>query len=116
MAKKDELYDIIKKRFGTSDEDLNDLGVVMDALDTIEKAETLEVEIANLKLENEKSLKDLDNAWRERYRERFFTGDSDISDLIDRMEEKAEKEEAAADISIEDYLKSLDEKGVYHAE
>ena len=29
--------------------------------------------------------------------------------------EKAEKEEAAADISIEDYLKSLDEKGVYHA-
>lgn len=115
MSKKEELYDIIKKRFGTSDEDLSDLGVVMDALDTIEKAETLEVQMSNLKLENEKALKDLDSAWRERYRERFFTGDSDISDLIDRMEEKAEKEEAAADISIEEYLSNLDERGKYNA-
>lgn len=113
---KEELYEIIKKRFGTSDEDLQDLGTIMDALDGIEKAETLEQEIANLKLENDKALRDLDNAWRDRYRERFFTGDADISDLVDKMEGADSEGELDAEITIDDYLNRLDEKGVYHAE
>ena len=113
---KQELYEIIKKRFGTSDEDLADLGTIMDALDGIEKAETLEQEIANMKIANDKALRDLDNAWRDRYRERFFTGDSDISDLVDKMEETDSKGELDADITIDEYLNRLDEKGEYHAE
>ena len=112
---KTEVYEIIKKRFGTSDEDLNDLGTIMDALDSIEKAETLEQEIANVKLENEKAMRDLDNAWRDRYRERFFTGDTDISDLVDKMENADSKDEEDAEITIDEYLSKLDEKGVYHA-
>lgn len=112
---KAEVYEIIKKRFGTSDEDLNDLGTIMDALDSIEKAETLEQEIANVKLENEKAMRDLDNAWRDRYRERFFTGDTDISDLVDKMESADSKDEEDAEITIDEYLSKLDEKGVYHA-
>jgi hypothetical protein len=113
---KEEIYEIIKKRFGTSDEDLNDLGIIMDALDGIDKAETLEQEIANNKLEYEKQLKDLDNKWRDRYRERFFTGDSDITDVIQKMEENDSKGEEAEEITIDDYLGRFDEKGVYHAE
>lgn len=113
---KEELYEIIKKRFGTSDEDLHDLGTIMDALDGIEKAETLEQEIANLKLENDKALRDLDNAWRDRYRERFFTGETDISDIVDKMEAADSEGEVDAEITIDEYLNRLDEKGVYHAE
>ena len=116
MPKKDELYEIIKKRFGTSDEDLADLGVVMDAFDSIERAETLEQEIANVKLETDKKLRDLDNAWRDRYRERFFTGDTDISDIVDKMENADSDDEPDTEITIDEYLKKLDEKGVYHAE
>ena len=41
MPKKEELFEIIKKRFGNTDDDLNDLGVIMDALDSIDRAETL---------------------------------------------------------------------------
>ena len=113
---KEEIYEIIKKRFGTSDEDLADLGKIMDALDGIDKAETLEQEIANNKLEYEKQLKDLDNKWRDRYRERFFTGDTDVTDIIQKMEDADDKGEEAEEITIDDYLNRLDEKGVYHAE
>lgn len=113
---KEEIYEIIKKRFGTSDEDLQDLGTIMDALDGIDRAETLEQEIANLKLENDKALRDLDNAWRDRYRERFFTGDADISDLVEKMENADTEGELDAEITIDEYLNRLDEKGVYHAE
>lgn len=113
---KEEIYEIIKKRFGTSDEDLADLGTIMDALDGIDKAEMLEQEIANNKLEYEKQLRDLDNKWRDRYRERFFTGDSDITDIIQKMEDADDKGEEAEEITIDDYLKRLDEKGEYHAE
>lgn len=110
---KEELYEIIKKRFGNSDEDLNDLGIVMDALSSIDRAETLEQEIANVKLESDQKLRDLDNAWRDRYRERFFTGDSDITDIVQRMESADSTGETEAEITIEDYLNRLDEKGEY---
>lgn len=108
---KGEIYEIIKKRFGTTDEDLQDLGTIMDALDGIEKADYLEQEIANQKIEYEKKLSDLDQAWRDRYRERFFNGEADVSDLIEKMEEKQEKDEETEEISIDEYLDRLDEKG-----
>ncbi len=111
---KQEIYEIIKKRFGTSDEDLADLGVIMDALDGIDRAETLEQQIANMTLEHDRELKDLDNKWRDRYRERFFTGDSDITDVIDKLENDPETIEDQTDITIDEYLERLDEKGVYH--
>lgn len=111
---KQEIYDIIKKRFGTSDEDLTDLGTIMDALDGIDRAETLEQQIANMTLAHDKELKDLDNAWRERYRERFFTGDSNISDIIDKLENDPETIEEQTEITIDEYLERLDEKGEYH--
>lgn len=108
---KEEVLDIIKKRFGTSDEDLQDLDTIMTALDGIERADFLEQEVANQKIEYEQKISDLDQAWRNRYRERFFNGDTDISDLVEKMEEKSEKEEEAADITIDEYLARLDEKG-----
>lgn len=113
---KEEIYEIIKKRFGTTDEDLKDLGTIMDALTGIEKAETLEQEIANMKLENDKAIRDLDNAWRTRYRERFFTGDADLSDLVDKMDIPDPENDADSEITIDEYLNRFDEKGVYHAE
>lgn len=117
MPRKEEIIEIVRKRFGTSDEDLHDLGVVMDALDTIERADSLEQQIANDKLAHEKALRDLDNAWRDRYRERFFKGDTDVSDIFDALDEKdEEKAEDAETITIDEYLKHFDEKGVYHAE
>lgn len=103
---KEKLMEIIKKRFGTSDEDLADLEIVMDAFDGIERADTLEKEIANVKLENEKALKDLDDTWRKRYRDRFFNGDSGVEEIIDKLEED-EKEETGEDISIEDFLEEI---------
>ena len=116
MPKKEELFGIIKKRFGNTDDDLNDLGVIMDALDSIDRAETLEQEIANVRMESDKKLRDLDNAWRDRYRERFFTGDTDISEIVDRMEKADSQDEPDTEITIDEYLNKLDEKGVYHAE
>lgn len=108
---KSDVMDIIKKRFGTSDEDLNDLDTIMTALEGIDRADFLEQEVANQKIEYEKKLSDLDQAWRDRYRDRFFNGDTDISDLVEKMEEKEEREEETADITIDEYLSRLDEKG-----
>ena len=105
--KKAEVIEIIKKRFGTSDEDLKDLEVIMNALEGLERADFLEQELANMKIENEKALKDLDETWRNRYRDRFFAGDVAFEDVIDKLENPAEKEDANEDISIEEYLEEL---------
>jgi len=107
---KEKLIEIIKKRFGDSDEDLSDLEVVMDALDGIERADYLEQEMANIKEENEKALKDLDATWRKRYRDRFFNGDSGLEEVIDKLEDE-QREEDNADISLEDYIEELKEEG-----
>lgn len=111
--KKDEVIEIIKKRFGTSDEDLQDLDTIMTALDGIDKAEYLENQIAIERSENEKKLKDLDDAWRKRYRDRFFAGDTDISDVVDKMEEAQEEKEDASEITIDEFLEKFNEKGEY---
>lgn len=105
--KKAEVIEIIKKRFGTSDEDLKDLEIIMDALEGIERADFLEQEIATMKIENEKALKDLDETWRNRYRDRFFAGDAGFEDIIDKLENPAEKADENEDISIDEYLEEL---------
>ena len=108
---KEKVIEIVKKKFGTSDEDLEDLGVIMDALEGIDKADYLEKEIANLKVENEKALKDLDETWRTRYRDRFFNGDTGIEDVIDKLENN-EDEKTPIDITLEDYLEEIKKEGV----
>lgn len=105
--KKAEVIEIIKKRFGTSDEDLKDLEVIMDALEGLERADFLEQELATMKIENEKALKDLDETWRNRYRDRFFAGDVAFEDVVDKLENPSEKEDANEDISVEEYLEEL---------
>jgi len=106
--KKDEVIEIIKKRFGTSDEDLKDLEVIMDALEGIDRADFLEQELATMKIENEKALKDLDETWRNRYRDRFFAGDAGFEDVIDKLENPDEKDEANEDLTIDEYLEELE--------
>lgn len=108
---KDKVIEIVKKKFGTSDEDLQDLGVIMDALEGVEKADYLEREIANLKEENEKALKDLDETWRTRYRDRFFNGDTGIEEVIDKLE-NPEDEKTPIDITLEDYIEEIKKEGV----
>ena len=108
---KDKVIEIVKKKFGTSDEDLQDLGVIMDALEGVERADYLEKEIANLKVENEKALKDLDETWRTRYRDRFFNGDTGIEDVIDKLE-NPEDEKTPMDITLEDYIEEIKKEGV----
>lgn len=95
-----ELRENIKRHYGDTDEDLKDLGDVMDALKDLDELDTIKVNLQTANLEHEKALKDLDESWRKRYRERFFDGDVSIPDLVD----DEEKEDAPEDISIEEYL------------
>lgn len=111
--KTDEVIEIIKKRFGTSDEDLQDLDVIMTAMDGLDKVEFLQQKIANDQLEYERKLKELDDAWRTRYRDRFFSGDSAIDEVVEKMERAQEEESDAASITIDEYLDRLDEKGEF---
>ncbi len=106
---KEKVIKIIKKRFGDSDEDLADLEIIMDAIEGIDRADYLEREIATVKLENEKALADLDATWRKRYRDRFFNGDSDLEDVIDRMETD-EREAENAEITLEEFIDELREE------
>lgn len=110
---REEVIEIIKKRFGTSDEDLNDLDTIMTALDGLDKVEYLQQQIANDKVEYERKMKELDDAWRTRYRDRFFSGDSAIDEVVEKMERAEEKESDAAEITIDEYLDRLDEKGEF---
>ena len=85
--KKAEVIEIIKKRFGTSDEDLKDLEVIMNALEGLERADFLEQELANMKIENEKALKDLRSFMFENvYRNPVAKGEeSKAKDMLSRM-------------------------------
>ena len=78
----EEMKENIKRHYGNSDEDLKDLGDIMDAL------------------------KDLDKSWRDRYRERFFDGDVSIDDVV-RLENDGDEAPDPADISIEDYIADM---------
>ena len=79
---KEEIKESIKKHYGDSDEDLAELGLIMDALADIDKVDEIKTALETAKLENEKALKDLDKSWRERYRERFFDGDVVVFDAL----------------------------------
>ena len=104
----EELKENIKKHYGTSDEDLKDLGEIMDALANIDKVEELQTELETVKLDAEKKIKDIDNEWRNRYRERFFDGDV----TVDFKEDLAADEDTVDEVSIEEYLNDLkNEKG-----
>lgn len=112
--KKEEVVEILKKRFGTSDEDLADLDTLMTAFEGIERAEYLENQIATERLEHDKALKELDDTWRTRYRERFFTGDSDVSAVIDKLENTHDDVTGESEeLTIDEYLEKFNEKGEY---
>ena len=102
---KEEIKESIKKHYGDSDEDLQELGLIMDALADIDKVDEIKIALETAKLENEKALKDLDKSWRERYRERFFDGDVVNPTLADDGID--EGEEDPEDITIEDYVEEL---------
>ena len=100
-----EMKDNIRRHYGTSDEDLKDLGEVMDALGDLDKLEEIKGELETYKLEAEQKMKDLDNSWRTRYRERFFDGEVAIGDYIDELDK--DDSDDISDITIEDYLEDI---------
>lgn len=102
---KEEIKESIKKHYGDSDEDLAELGLIMDALADIDKVDEIKTALETAKLENEKALKDLDKSWRERYRERFFDGD--VVNPIIGDDGIGDDEEDPEDITIEDYVEEL---------
>lgn len=98
-----EMRDNIKRHYGETDEDLKDLGEIMDALKDLDELETIKRNLETSNLEHEKAIKALDDSWRKRYRERFFDGDVSIPDFVDEESEEDDPE----DITIEDYLKEF---------
>lgn len=100
----DELKENIKRHYGSSDEDLADLAVVMDALQDIDKIEDLKRDLETAKLEAEQALKNLDESWRDRYRARFFDGDVAVPDIIDI---ENTDEDTPEEITIEDYIDEI---------
>jgi hypothetical protein len=101
----EELKENIKRHYGTSDEDLTDLAVVMDALDDLDKLEEIKSKLETVTLESEQKLKDLDQRWRDRYRERFFDGDVDVN-LDDDLDPEDETNKIE-DITIDDYVEEM---------
>lgn len=95
-----EMRENIKRHYGDSDEDLKDLGDIMDALNGLDELETVKRNLETANLDHEKAMKDLDDSWRKRYRERFFDGEVSIPDLVDEENDDKDDEE----ISIESYL------------
>ena len=102
-----EMKENIKRHYGDSDDDLKDLGEIMDALSDLENVENLKRNMETMKVENDKALKDLDESWRKRYRERFFDGDVQLPDIFDDEETP---DDDPQDISIEDYLEEITKK------
>lgn len=72
---KDEILNAIKERFGedTSDETLS---LIEDVSDTLDDYETKTNDSTDWKTKYEEN----DKTWRERYRDRFFSGESDKDD------------------------------------
>lgn len=103
-----EMKENIKRHYGDSDEDLKDLGEIMDALSDLENVETLKRNMETMKVENDKALKDLDDRWRTRYRERFFDGDVEVPDFD--LDDDKEGEPEPEDISIEEYIEEIMKK------
>ena len=102
----EEMKENIKRHYGNSDEDLKDLGDIMDALKDLDELESLKRDLETSKLEADQKLKDLDKSWRDRYRERFFDGDVSIDDVV-RLENDGDEAPDPEDISIEDYLADM---------
>lgn len=102
----EELKENIKRHYGSSDEDLADLAVVMDALEDVDKLEDIKAELERVTLENEQKLKELDNRWRDRYRERFFDGDVSDPMLTDELDPEEERNKVE-DISIDEYVDEI---------
>lgn len=97
-----EMRDNIKRHYGDSDEDLKDLGEIMDALNGLDELEATKRNLETANLEHDKALKALDESWRKRYRERFFEGDVSIPDLVD--DDPDNDVDDPSDITIEEYL------------
>ena len=73
---KDEILNAIKERFGedTSDETLS---LIEDVSDTLDDYETRTNDNTDWKTKYEEN----DKTWRERYRDRFFSGETDDNDI-----------------------------------
>lgn len=102
----DELKDNIRRHYGSTDEDLADLAAVMDALQDLDKVAALKTQLETATLESQRKLKELDESWRTRYRERFFDGDVAVPDVVD----SESKEDEPEDITIEEYIESISKR------
>jgi hypothetical protein len=99
----EELKENIKKHYGSSDEDLRDLGEVMDALSGVDELENLKRDLETAKIKADEALKKLDEEWRNRYRERFFDGDVTVPVVEDFDDVETETD----DVTIEDYIEEI---------
>lgn len=99
----EELKENIKKHYGSSDEDLRDLGEVMDALSGVDELENVKRELETAKIKADEALKKLDEEWRNRYRERFFDGDVTVPVVEDFDDGETETD----DVTIEDYIEEI---------
>lgn len=105
----EELKENIKRHYGSTDEDLQDLAAVMDALQDLDKVEDLKTQLQTVTLQAEQKVKELDETWRNRYRERFFDGDIVTPELADPADDPAEPD--PEDITIDEYLENITKKG-----
>lgn len=79
---KDEILNAIKERLGedTSDETLS---LIEDVTDTLDDYETKTNDSTDWKTKYEEN----DKTWRERYRDRFFSGEADDVDEPDDIDD-----------------------------
>lgn len=105
---KARLLGIIKKRFGDSDEDLQDLEIVMDALNENDNYEALKTEYDEYKISSEKAFADNDAAWRKRYRDRFFDGETAEDILLETEDHDDAREDDV--YTIDDFLIDMEKE------
>lgn len=94
---RDQFFDRINDAFG-DESDENAISFIEDMSDTYNALE----ERANSDIDWEKRYKENDEAWRKKYKNRFFTGSSTV---IDNEEEVIEK--GADTITIDDLFEEV---------
>lgn len=103
-----EIKDNIRKHYSDTDQDLKDLEEIMAALDGMDKVEQLKSELETSRLEADKRVKELDQSWRTRYRERFFDGDASTGDLFTDPDTDSEDDKLSG--SIDDFLSEMNNR------
>ena len=83
---KDEIINMISARIGEDNSD-EAIGLLEDITDTLNDYETRTADSTNWKEKYETN----DKEWRDKYKERFMSGDSSKDDIIIEEEEKPKR-------------------------